>query len=82
MQQPPGYVEEGQEELVCKLEKSLYGLKQSPRCWNMTFRRYIRSIGFRESDADSCNFVRNDSKLSIVALYVDDLILVTKEKKK
>jgi len=42
MQQLPGYVEEGQEELVCKLKKSLYGLKQSPRCWNMTFRQYMR----------------------------------------
>jgi len=77
MQQPPGYVQLGQEDLVCKLKKSLYGLKQSSRCWNMTFREYMKSIGFKESSADSCIFIRKNNVLSIVAIYVDDLILIT-----
>ena len=34
MKQPEGFVADGQEHLVCKLRKSIYGLKQSPRCWN------------------------------------------------
>jgi len=42
MQQPPGYVQPGNEQLVCKLKKSLYGLKQSSRCWNMTLRQYLK----------------------------------------
>ena len=38
MQQPEGYIEPGKEHLVCKLKKSLYGLKQSPQCWNKAFQ--------------------------------------------
>ena len=34
MRQPEGFIAKGQEHLVCKLKKSIYGLKQSPRCWN------------------------------------------------
>ena len=37
MEQPPGYVREGQEQLVCRLHRCLYGLKQAPRCWNTVF---------------------------------------------
>uniref|UniRef100_A0A1X7TRU8 Reverse transcriptase Ty1/copia-type domain-containing protein n=1 Tax=Amphimedon queenslandica TaxID=400682 RepID=A0A1X7TRU8_AMPQE len=33
MEQPPSFVQEGKQNLACKLNKSLYGLKQSPRCW-------------------------------------------------
>ena len=34
MRQPEGYIEPGKEHLVCRLKRSIYGLKQSPRCWN------------------------------------------------
>jgi hypothetical protein len=37
MNQPEGYITPGNENLVCRLKKSLYGLKQSPRSWNTTF---------------------------------------------
>jgi len=39
MEQPDGYIQPGQEHLVCKLQKSLYGLKQSPRCWLTAFQQ-------------------------------------------
>ena len=77
MKQPPGYIQPGQEELVCRLKKSLYGLKQSPRCWNLTFCEHMKSMGFKQCDADPCIFIRKGSELSIVAVYVDDLILIT-----
>ena len=57
MKQPPGYVQSGKEELVCKLRKSIYGLKQSPRCWNEKLRDQLRSAGFKESGADPCVFI-------------------------
>jgi len=48
MQQPPEYFKSGQEELVCKLRKSIYGLKQSPRCWNAKLSDHLKSLGCKE----------------------------------
>ncbi len=47
MQQPPGYVSPGKESKVCKLKKSLHGLKQSPRCWNEKFSNCMKQMGKR-----------------------------------
>ena len=78
MRLPPGYVKPGKEKLVCKLKKSLYGLKQSPRCWNEKFCNHLKQLGFKQSGADPCVFVRKnkEKKLEIIAVYVDDLILI------
>ena len=78
MQQPDGYVQSGSEHLVCKLKKSLYGLKQAPRCWNLAFKKHMESIGFRQTTADPCVYVRFGDAIAIVAVYADDLILITK----
>jgi hypothetical protein len=79
MEQPPGYLQPGRENLVCKLKKSLYGLKQSPRCWNNAFRQHMESIRFQQSSADPCVFIQTeDTSVTIVAVYVDDLIIITK----
>ena len=83
MQQPPGYVEQGKEHLVCKLKKSLYGLKQSPRCWNTAFREYMESIHYKQSAADPCVFIKAEKEgITIVAVYVDDLIIFAKTAEK
>ena len=79
MEQPPGYIKEGKEHLVCKLKRSLYGLKQSPRCWNTVFKQYMDSINFKQCTADPCIFVTSEgADLTIIAVYVDDLIVITK----
>ncbi|KAL9954406.1 hypothetical protein ACROYT_G041940 [Oculina patagonica] len=75
MKHPEGYVKQGEEHLVCKLEKSLYGLKKTSRCWNKTFRECIEKIGFTPSSADSCSFVRKEDTLTIIEVYVDDLMI-------
>ncbi len=51
MEQPQGFTQEG-EHLVCKLHKSLYGLKQSPRVWNKKLNVFLKSIKFVKSDVD------------------------------
>jgi hypothetical protein len=49
MKQPIGYEKEGEEHLVCKLRKSIYGLKQASRCWNVALDSHLRSMGFTQS---------------------------------
>ena len=49
MNHPEGFVVKGKKELVCKLKKSLYGLKQSPRMWYQKLDTYILGLGFVRS---------------------------------
>jgi len=50
MEQPEG-CEDGTSR-VCKLNKTLYGLKQSPRAWNLAFKNYVKEIGLKQSEYD------------------------------
>lgn len=62
---------------VCRLKKSLYGLKQSPRCWNKRFMQFIKKVGLKSSTADPCLFYRNCGKRSLyVVIYVDDGLVI------
>jgi hypothetical protein len=76
MLQPDGYQIPGKENLVCRLKKSLYGLKQAPRCWNRALGDFMVQTGFVQSNADPCVFTRFNEHTTIVAVYVDDLILI------
>ena len=76
MNQPPGYEEVGKEDLVCRLKRSLYGLKQSPRCWYKMFRSFMFDLGFRQSSGDPCLYYKLQPSLILIAVYVDDLIII------
>jgi hypothetical protein len=54
MKQPEGYRSKENPDYVCKLKKSLYGLKQSARCWNFTLDSFLKSSGYKLVGADSC----------------------------
>jgi len=78
MAQPEGFVVAGKEHLVCKLERSLYGLKQSPRCWNEVLDEFLKSLSFVQSSADHCVYIRDDSSVKVmIAVYVDDLVIMS-----
>jgi hypothetical protein len=67
----------GNKELVCKLKKSLYGLKQSPRMWYQKFDTYILGLGFVRRRVDHCVYSKKVGNHFIyVVLYVDDMLLV------
>ena len=84
MKQPEGYIDITQPDKVCKLRKSLYGLKQSARCWNVTIDRSLKESGYVQSTADPCIYTkieeRNGRKcLMIIAVYVDDIVLASND---
>ena len=75
MKQPEGFVAEGQEHLVCRLKKSLYGLKQSPKCWNKALDTQLKTMGFKQSTSDPCIYTSTTDRLFILAVYVNDILL-------
>ena len=78
MKQPMGY-EDGSNR-VCKLRKSLYGLKQSSRCWNKRFKDFLAKYGMLCSDADPCLFYsQGEGRKLLIALYVDDGLVAYQE---
>src|SRR5271170_8352377 len=64
---------------VCKLNRTLYGLKQSLRMWNQRIDQYlINQQGFIRLHADHSLYIRHSqSELAIIALYVDDLLILS-----
>lgn len=77
MEQPEGFIEPGNEDKVCLLKRSLYGLKQSSRQWNKQFDEHMLSIGFDRSEYDSCVYMKrkNGKTVAYLLLYVDDMLI-------
>ena len=75
-QQPPGFVDPAHPDHVCLLQRSLYGLKQTPRAWYQRFATYLRQLGFVASATDTSLFVLQEGGATAYLLvYVDDIIL-------
>ncbi|KAJ9546691.1 hypothetical protein OSB04_019234 [Centaurea solstitialis] len=80
MKQPDGYVSDSNPDYVCKLKKSLYGLKQSPRQWYKKFNSFMLSLGFERSENDACVYHRqSDGIFTYLLLYVDDMLIACRD---
>jgi hypothetical protein len=76
MEQPSGFVLEGQETKVCNLIKSLYDRKQAPKQWTEKFERTLTSVGFVAIEADKCVYYRHGGAEGVaLCLYVDDILI-------
>ncbi|RVW46152.1 Retrovirus-related Pol polyprotein from transposon RE1 [Vitis vinifera] len=77
MDLPPGcMVSEKQCQKVCKLKKSLYGLKQSSRAWFGRFTKSMRTFGYRQSNSDHTLFLKKQhGKITALIVYVDDMVV-------
>ena len=77
MEQPEGHIDPQHPEFVCKLLKSLYGLKQAANLWNRLLSKTLKTIGFTQLLTDTSCFIKmdQDGTAVIMAVYVDDLII-------
>jgi len=76
MESPPGFANSQTVGKVCKLKKSLYGLKQSPRAWFDRFRRAVCGMGYTQCNGDHTVFYKHRGTfITIMAVYVDDIVI-------
>jgi len=74
MEPPEGYVDEKNPEKVCLLQRSLYGLKQSPMQWNTRFNEFMEDHDYKWRSYDSCVYFKKftDGDYVFLLLYVDE----------
>ncbi|KAJ0617795.1 putative RNA-directed DNA polymerase [Helianthus annuus] len=76
MEAPPGFSGGFKDGEVCRLKKSLYGLKQSPRAWFGKFTLAMKEYGYHQSNADHTLFLkRRNGLVTCLIIYVDDMII-------
>lgn len=80
MNQPKGF--EIGDNLVCKLNKSIYGLKQSGNEWNKLLNNELLKLSFKRLKTDSCVYIKQSEieNIIIIAVYVDDILIMGKHK--
>ena len=77
MTQPEGFVTPENANKVCKLQRSIYGLKQASRSWNLRFDDAIKEFGFIKNEDEPCVYKKvSGSAIVFLVLYVDDILLI------
>ena len=77
MMQPEGFVDPKNADKVCKLQRSIYGLVQASRSWNIRFDEMIKAFGFTQTYGEACVYKKvSGSSVAFLILYVDDILLM------
>ncbi|KAD4385964.1 hypothetical protein E3N88_26133 [Mikania micrantha] len=77
MVQHEGFVDPKNYNKVCKLNKSIYGLKQASRSWNIRFDQKIKELGFIKNEDEPCVYKKaSGSYITFLILYVDDILII------
>ena len=77
MTQPEGFVNLENSHKVCKLQRSIYGLKQASRSWNLRFDEAIKEFDFIKNEYEPCVYKKvSGSAIVFLVLYVDDILLI------
>ncbi|GJR67055.1 retrotransposon protein, putative, ty1-copia subclass [Tanacetum coccineum] len=77
MVQPEGFVDPKHPIKVCKLQRSIYGLKQASRSWNIRFDKEIKKFGFAQNLNEPCIYQKaSGCNVTFLILYVDDIIIM------
>jgi hypothetical protein len=77
MTQPEGFVDPENAGKICKLQRSIYGLKQASRSWNVRFDEVVKGFGFIKNEEEPCVYKRaSGSALVFLVLYADDILLI------
>ena len=77
MMQSKGFIAKNQEHMVCKLKRSIYGLKQASRSWNIIFDQAIKSFGFEPNLDEPYEYKRHrDKVVMFLVLYVNNILLI------
>lgn len=78
MRQPKGFEEPGKDTWLCKLDKSIYGLRQSARNWNAKLTEVLSAGGFEATLSEPSLYTRKNEGgqiIGMMAVYVDDLLI-------
>jgi hypothetical protein len=77
MIQSKGFVDPKNAKKICKLQKSIYGLKQASRSWNICFDEVVKGFGFIKIEEEPCVYKKTSgSAVAFLVLYVDDILLI------
>ena len=76
IEQLEGFVDANNKNMVCRLHKSLYGVKQAPRAWYERLHNYLLKIGFERTD-DNINLylkIEKGKGILLSEIFIDDII--------